>query len=170
MEPTTAPVFDRLCELLATAGARFRVIAHPAAGRSDEVAAIRGTDPRQGAKAMLCALGPQPQRFVLTVLPGTRKLDFRKVGAACGAGKATLAAADVATRVTGCAVGAIPPFVLDADVELLVEPALVEGTGEIAFNAGRLDRSIVLDSADYLRVARPRLVPIARTEPGEVLP
>jgi Ala-tRNA(Pro) deacylase len=47
---------------------------------------------------------------------------------------------------------------------LLVDPSLMENWSEIAFNAGRLDRSIVLDSRDYLRVARPRLVPISKAE------
>jgi Ala-tRNA(Pro) deacylase len=155
-------VFDRLCTLLSAAAARYRVIEHPAAGRSEEVAAIRGTDPGQGAKAMLCTVRSQPQRLVLTVLPGTSKLDFRKVGAALGLGKATLVDAERATQLTGCVVGAIPPFVFDGQIELLVEPALVERWSEIAFNAGRLDRSIVLDTADYLRVAQPRLVAIAQ--------
>src|SRR4051794_24592102 len=76
MDMNTTPVFDRLCELLSGAGARYRVIAHEAAGQSEQVAAIRGTDPRQGAKAMLCTFKSQPQRFVLTVLPGTSRLDF----------------------------------------------------------------------------------------------
>ncbi|KAB0685746.1 YbaK/prolyl-tRNA synthetase associated domain-containing protein, partial [Burkholderia territorii] len=35
-------------------GARFRVLDHPAEGKSDVIAAIRGTRPEQGAKAMLC--------------------------------------------------------------------------------------------------------------------
>lgn len=160
----SAPVFDRLCVLLEAAGARHRVIAHDAAGQSEQVAAIRGTDPGQGAKAMLCTFKSQPERFVLAVLPGTAKLDFRKVAAACGEQKATLAAPEAAMRVTGCAVGAIPPFVFSEDIALLVDPALVEHWSEIAFNAGRLDRSIVLDTGDYLRVARPRLVAIARTQ------
>lgn len=158
-----APVFERLRELLERGQARFRVVEHEAAGRSEEVAAIRGTDPGQGAKAMLCTFRSQPQRFVLTVLPGPLKLDFRKVAAACGEKKATLADAATATRVTGCVVGAIPPFVVFGDgIELLVDPALVEHNREIAFNAGRLDRSMVLDAADYLRIARPRLIDIAQ--------
>lgn len=156
------PVFERLCALLSAADARYRVIEHRAAGRSEEVAAIRGTDPGQGAKAMLCTFKSQPERFVLTVLPGTSKLDFRKVGAALGFGKATLVAAEVATQLTGCVVGAIPPFVFSNEIALVVEPALVETWPEIAFNAGRLDRSIVLDSADYLRIAQPTLASIAQ--------
>jgi Ala-tRNA(Pro) deacylase len=156
------PVFERLCALLSAADARYRVIEHPAAGRSEEVAAIRGTDPGQGAKAMLCTFKAQPERFVLTVLPGTARLDFRKVGAAFGLGKATLVDADIATRLTGCVVGAIPPFVFSDSIALVVEPGLVESWSEIAFNAGRLDRSIVLASADYLRIAQPQLAAIAQ--------
>jgi Ala-tRNA(Pro) deacylase len=160
----SAPVFERLCALLSAADARYRVIAHEEAGQSEQVAAIRGTDPGQGAKAMLCTFKSQPERFVLTVLPGTQKLDFRKVAEAFGEKKATLAAPDVAMRITGCTVGAIPPFVFSEDIALLVDPSLMENWSEIAFNAGRLDRSIVLDSRDYLRVARPRLVPISKAE------
>ncbi|MFC5479639.1 hypothetical protein [Massilia suwonensis] len=37
------PVFLKLAELLDTRQARYRVIEHPAAGKSEEVARIRGT-------------------------------------------------------------------------------------------------------------------------------
>jgi Ala-tRNA(Pro) deacylase len=53
--------------------------------------------------------------------------------------------------------GSVPPFSFNPQVRLVVDPALVERFAEIAFNAGRLDRSIVLDSADYVRIARPAL-------------
>ena len=41
------PVFDTLCDLLNTSGARFRVLAHPAEGKSDAIAAQRHA-PRTG--------------------------------------------------------------------------------------------------------------------------
>jgi len=62
-----------------------------------------------------------------------------------------------ARPATGCVMGSVPPFSFNPQVRLVVDPALVERFGEIAFNAGRLDRSIVLDSADYVRIARPAL-------------
>ena len=37
------------------------------------------------------------------------------------------------------------------------DPDLVARFREVAFNAGSLDRSIVLDSQDYVRIAQPRL-------------
>jgi Ala-tRNA(Pro) deacylase len=151
-------MFDTLVHLLQSHGARFRVIEHPAEGRSDLVAKIRGTAPGQGAKAMLCKSrdASEPQLF-LAVLPGDRKLDFKRLAQAVGVRKATLATPDEAQAATGCVMGSVPPFSCNPQVRLVVDPALVERFAEIAFNAGRLDRSIVLDSADYVRVARPLL-------------
>ena len=63
--------------------------------------------------------------------------------------------------------GAVPPFVFDARVTLVVDPAPVERNTEIAFNAGRLDRSVVLDAADYVRIAQPLLADITRPEAAE---
>ena len=34
--------------------ARYRVVEHPTAGKSEEVAKIRGTELGQGAKALVC--------------------------------------------------------------------------------------------------------------------
>lgn len=151
------PIFDRLQKLLYNHDTRFRIIEHPPEGKSDEVARIRGTAVGQGAKAMLCKSKDDSAVFLLAVLPGDRKLDFRKVAEATGLKKVTLASAEEATLTTGCKVGAIPPFTFSPQIQLLVDPALVEAYAEIAFNAGRLDRSIVLDSADYLRIAQPQL-------------
>lgn len=149
--------FDPLVALLEASAARFRILEHPAEGRSDLVAQIRGTAPGQGAKAMLCRSKDGEPGYALVVLPGDRKLDFKRVAQALGMKKATLASPDEAMATTGCAIGAIPPFVDAPGMRLVVDPDLVERFAEIAFNAGRLDRSIVLDSTDYVRIARPLL-------------
>ena len=153
-------VHDDLLALLQAHGARYRVIEHPAEGRSDEVSRIRGTAPGQAAKAMLCKARDGAGALVLAILPGDRRLDFAKVAAAAGVRKATLASPEEAMQATGCAIGAIPPFAFSEAIALVVDPGLVQEWPEIAFNAGRLDRSMVLDTADYLRIARPRLHPL----------
>jgi len=147
--------YDNLIALLEAQQARFRVIEHPAEGKSDLVAKIRGTSPGQGAKAMLCKSKDAAGSLVLVVLPGDRKLDFKKVAEAVGMKKATLASPDEAMAATGCVIGAIPPFSQKDSLRLVVDPALMTENGEIAFNAGRLDRSVVLNTQDYLRIAKP---------------
>lgn len=151
------PVFEQLTSLLEGKQAGFRVISHPAEGKSGLVAQIRGTEPGQGAKAMLCKVKEAPDVLILAVLPGDRKLDFKKVAQAFGFKKATFAAPDEAMQETGCVIGAIPPFSFSPRIKLVVDPELVETYGEIAFNAGRLDRSIVLNAQDYVRIAEPLL-------------
>lgn len=158
------PVFDQLVALLCAGKAAFRILEHPAEGQSDAVARIRGTRPEQGAKAMLCVASQAASTPVLAVLPGPARLDFRKLAVAMGARKATLADPALAQEVTGCAMGAVPPFALSPEVRLVADPALVSSNAEIAFNAGRLDRSIVLAVDDYLRLARPQLADIIRQE------
>ena len=155
-------VFEQLQQLLDSQGARYRVLAHSAEGKSDEVARIRGTEPGQGAKAMLCRVGKgsQGSAFVLGVLPGDQRLDFKKLGAALGGGKASLVSAEEAQALTGCVIGSIPPFAPSPEVALILDPQLTERYAEVAFNAGSLEASIVLDAADYLRIAQPRLVEI----------
>lgn len=150
-------VFDQLVQLLDGHGARYRVLEHPAEGKSEEVARIRGTAPGQGAKAMLCRTksASTGENWVLAVLPGDQKLDFRKLAAALGLPKMTLASAEEAAQQTGCVMGAIPPFSLAPQITLVVDPGLLTRFGEIAFNAGRLDRSMVLNSEDYVRIAQP---------------
>jgi Ala-tRNA(Pro) deacylase len=157
-------MFERIDTLLRESGARYRVIRHPAEGTSERVARIRGTLPGQGAKAMLCRIREAPGRLVLAILPGDRKVDFKKVARAGGGKKASLASPEEATAKTGCAIGAIPPFSFWPDIFLVVDPKLLSRHEEIAFNAGRLDTSIVLDAADYARIARPLLADITADE------
>jgi Ala-tRNA(Pro) deacylase len=163
-EHPATPVFDRLVALLEAGNARFRVIEHPAEGQSEAVARLRGTRPEQGAKAMFCVTRDAVPAPVLAVLPGPARLDFRKLGSAVGAKKATLADPAFARQATGCAMGAVPPFALSPGIRLVADPTLFSSNREIAFNAGRLDRSIVLAVDDYLRIARPQLADITRDD------
>jgi len=157
-------VFDQLVALLRAGNARFRVLEHPAEGQSDAVARIRGTRPEQGAKAMLCVARDAAVAPVLAVLPGPARLDFKKLGMAIGAKKTTLADPAVARETTGCVMGAVPPFALSPEIRLVVDPALLTSNVEIAFNAGRLDRSIILAVDDYRRIAQPQIADITRED------
>jgi Ala-tRNA(Pro) deacylase len=47
----------------------------------------------------------------------------------------------LAQELTGCAIGAIPPISFDGSLKLVVDSDFLEHEAQIAFNAGRLDRS-----------------------------
>jgi Ala-tRNA(Pro) deacylase len=157
-----ADVFDRLVALLTDAKARFRVIEHEAEGRSEKISVIRGNRPDQAAKAMVLDVrgGGGGRRHVLAILPGNRKLDFAAVASLFEARKCGFASPETAQEITGCAMGAVPPFSLDPALPVVVEEDLL-ANDSLYFNAGRLDRSMELDTRDWLAVARPRVARIA---------
>ena len=157
-----AEVFDQLVTLLSDAKARFRVIEHEAEGRSEAISAIRGNRPDQAAKAMVLDLrgGGGGRRHVLAILPGSRKLDFGAVSKVFEARKCGFASPDTAQEITGCVMGSVPPFSFNPALALVVDEALL-ANDTLFFNAGRLDRSMELDTKDWLAVAKPRVAKIA---------
>ena len=157
-----ADVFEQLVALLSEAKAKFRVIEHEAEGRSEKISVIRGNRPDQAAKAMVLDVrgGGGGRRNVLAILPGNRKFDFAAVARLFEARKCGFASPDTAQALTGCVMGAVPPFALNPDLSIVVDEDLL-ANATLFFNAGRLDRSMELDTQDWLAVARPRVAKIA---------
>ena len=155
-------VFDRIVDMLRRENATFRVIEHEPEGRSDRISVIRGNSPDQAAKAMVLDVrgGGSGRRHVLAILPGSRKLDFNAVAQHFGARKCGFANPETAQQITGCAMGSVPPFTFDDALSIIVDPDLL-AHATIFFNAGRLDRSMEMDTRDWLRVAKPMAVKVA---------
>ena len=152
---------DKLIALLDQHQARYRLMAHDATGKCEAVAAIRGTAVGQGAKALVCHVkGNGIKQHVLAVLPADQQADLGKVAEAVGGRRASLASPAEVAMLTGCVFGAIPPFSFHPELELVVDPLLFARYAEIAFNAGRLDRSVILSTEDYRRLCNANVVKI----------
>ncbi|PWN47955.1 YbaK/ProRS associated domain-containing protein [Violaceomyces palustris] len=164
--------YDRLINLLQSHKAKYQEITHEHEGRSDLIANIRGHDPMIGAKAMVVLVktsAPQPESktFYLVVLPGPLKIDMKAVASLTekeGA-EASLAPTKHMRRLTKCQSGAVPPFSFHDELLVVVDQRLLEGD-EIAFNAGRLDRSVRMSSEDFQRIARPLVSRVALDDQG----
>ncbi|MFD4304250.1 YbaK/EbsC family protein [Streptomyces albidoflavus] len=165
------PPFEQITVLLDREEAAYRVVEHAAEGRSLEVAAVRGTSVSQGAKALVCRVKGIEAPGVLAVLAGDRRAELKRIVAAVGGRKGGFAPVELAERLTGCVVGAIPPLPLLAEVPVVVDEEFLAAHEEIAFNAGRLDRSVVMATADYVRIVAPVVASIAApSAPAPPLP
>jgi Ala-tRNA(Pro) deacylase len=141
---------EKLIALLDQNRARYRLMQHEATGKCEAVATIRGTEIGQGAKALVCHLkGNGIKQHVLAVLPADQQADLSKVALAVGGRRASLASPAEVDALTGCVFGAIPPFSFHPDLLPIVDPLLFERYDEIAFNAGVLDHSVILNIKDY---------------------
>jgi Ala-tRNA(Pro) deacylase len=139
---TGQDAYQRLLRLLEEGKADFRIIEHAPEGRTELVSAMRGHPVAEAAKCLvlLVKLGKKVTKFVLAVVPGDARVDLEAI-----------------RRLKSAT---ILPFAFDDALELIVDPQ-VAGSQTMYFNAGRLDRSLALRTADYLRLAAPRVERIA---------
>ena len=155
-------IHARLCQLLDGAGAVYRVVQHEPEGRTELIAKIRGNRPEQAIKSIVVQvrLNKKENLYCLANIPGDCRVDLKAIKALYNGSSAAFATREKAEELTGCVIGAIPPFSFNDRLTVLADP-LIQENEEVVFNAGRLDRSIFMRSDDYFRIARPNSKPIA---------
>lgn len=143
----------------------YRLIDHEPEGRTEIVSAMRGNAVEQAAKCiiLMVKIGKKVTRYILAVVPGNARVDMNAVKALLGGTYASFASKDIAERLAGSVAGTVLPFAFDSELELMVDPSLLENE-DIYFNAARLDRSMVLKASDYVNLVKPRLERIAQID------
>ncbi len=152
------PVLEAIRALLDREGASYRQVHHEPTFTSEESARARGEDVKVGGKALVVKTGDD---FRLLVVSAALTVDWGLVKKQFQVKKARMADREELLRLTGLVPGSVPPFgrpILPLD--LFVDPSVCANP-VIAFNAGSLTDSIVLPVEDYLRVAKPTVVPLA---------
>jgi len=155
-------IHKQLCDLLDQEGATYRVLEHEAEGRTEMIAKIRGNRIDQSIKSIVVQvrLNRKENIYCLANVPGDCRIDFDGIKNYFNADSVAFASREKAQELTGCVIGAIPPFSFSDQLQVLADP-LIQDNEEVVFNAGRLDRSIFMRLDDYLRIAKPQLVKIA---------
>jgi Ala-tRNA(Pro) deacylase len=155
MQPD-ADIHQQLCALLDREHATYRVVEHVPEGHTDLIARIRGNRLDQAIKSIVVQvrLSKKDNRYCLANVPGDCRVDLEAIRAHFDAAGIGIARGEKAQELTGCVIGAIPPFSFNEDLKVLADPRIRENA-EVVFNAGRLDRSIFMQSDDYFRIARP---------------
>lgn len=155
--------YRRLLDMFDDQDVPYRLMVHEPEGQTHRASELRGHALSAAAKCMVVALSAgkaQPaQRYVLAVVPGDRRVDFKQIARACGVRKARLAEQVAAEDLGRTVSGTITPFAFHPALELLADPALFD-VPELYFNAARLDRSVAIRTEDYRRLARPRVASI----------
>lgn len=155
-------IHKQLCDLLDQHGATYRVVEHEAEGRTEVIAKIRGNKIEQSIKSIVVQvrLTKKENIYCLANVPGDCRIDFNGIKRHFSADSVAFASRDKAQELTGCVVGAIPPFSFGDQLQVLADP-LIRENEEVVFNAGRLDRSIFMKLDDYIRIAKPQFAQIA---------
>src|SRR5215471_6035925 len=150
--------YTRLLALLDQRRILYRLIDHMPEGRTELVSAMRGNPLSQAAKCiiLMVKVGKKVTKYVLAVVPGDARVSLDAIKALFQGTYISFASADIAERLAGSVAGTVLPFAFNPELELIVDPSLLENE-KLYFNAARLDRSMVLKTTDYVKLANPRL-------------
>src|SRR5512134_1084102 len=151
-----ADIHEQLRALLDREGATYRVVEHEHEGRTEMIAKIRGNRVQQSIKSIVVQvrLNRKENIYCLANVPGNCRIDFEGIQRHFEADSVAFASREKAQELTGCVIGAIPPFSFSDQLQVLADP-LIQENEEVVFNAGRLDRSIFMQLEDYIRIANP---------------
>jgi prolyl-tRNA editing enzyme YbaK/EbsC (Cys-tRNA(Pro) deacylase) len=152
-------VYHAIRQFLLQRGVPFREIEHEPTRTSIESALARGEALHIGGKAIVLKV---EDRFMLFVLSAARRLDSSRVKRHFGIKRLRFATAEELFSLTGLVPGSVPPFGRPIlDVELFVDTSITENS-RMAFNAGSLTHSIIMDVQDYLAISGPVIFPFSR--------
>ncbi len=145
--------------LLRSRGIAFREVHHEPTLTSEQSAAARGESIEIGGKAMVIKVD---DAFHLFVLSAARAVDANAIRKHLSARRSRFATPEELTRLTGLVPGSVPPFgrpILDLD--LYADEAMLRNE-RIAFNAGSLTHSIIMNLQDWVAVAQPVVFPFSK--------
>ena len=135
--------------MLEAAEISHRAVEHGETRTSEESARARGEALEVGGKALVVKADAM---FHIAVLSADRKLDSRRLQIVLNSRKLRFATAEELFSVTGLVPGSVPPFghpILPLD--LIVDRSVLRNE-RIAFNAGSLQKSIIMATKDYIAV------------------
>jgi Ala-tRNA(Pro) deacylase len=148
----------RIREFLAGNKIQYGLINHTYAYTAQEVAEFSHVPGRYMAKVVVVWLDG---KLALAVVPATQVVDLTKLRREARALDVRLAdEADFRDRFRGCQLGTVPPFGNLFGLETLLDRQL-SSAEQFAFSAGTHRDVIVIRSADYSRLVRPRIVDVA---------
>jgi Cys-tRNA(Pro)/Cys-tRNA(Cys) deacylase len=101
-------------------------------------------------------------RLVVAIVPVSAELDLKRLAAAVGGRRATMAEPAAAERATGYVVGGISPLGQRRSLPMVLDAAAAE-RATVLVSAGRRGLQVELDPADLIRLTSAIVAPLART-------
>ncbi len=142
-------IFDTILSLIHDSGVTFTLLEHEQVRTSEDAAKARGVTTEQGVKSMVCKCD---STFRLFVLPGNRKIDWKKAKACVGSKEIRLATTEEAEEITQVEMGCVPPFGNLLNLPTLYDTSMHD-KGIIYFNPGSRTHTISLQSVDLFHLA-----------------
>ncbi len=154
--------FEVIKKFLDVHSVKYEMIEHEPVYTSDQAAAVRNFDLRTGVKSLVFKITKNGNHdIVLVLVPGDRKLDYKKLTEITGAENIKLADPKEVLERTGCEVGSCHPFGNLAGLRTYMDKRILENK-TIAFNAGLHTITITMNPYDLANLTKPEIADLSK--------
>jgi Ala-tRNA(Pro) deacylase len=148
-------VEEKIIGLLQAHGVAYEVFEHEPVYTNPTMAAALQVSAAETVKSLV--LTTREKRMVVLVLPGDKKVDWKKAAAGIGTKKVSFAKPEEVLAQVGCEVGCVPPFGQLAELPVFMDGEVTR-CEFVYFNPGVHHKSYRIRSADLKRLCRPQMV------------
>jgi Ala-tRNA(Pro) deacylase len=139
----------KLADYLRTHPVQYNLVRHAPTGNSLESAAATHLSPGCVVKAVV--LEDDDKRFLVAVLPASRKVDLEMLRSRTGRALRLASEAEVGERFADCRLGAVPPIGQAYGIETVWDESLAAAP-EVYFEAGDHETLVHVNNADFMRL------------------
>ncbi len=145
-------MFEKIKKWLNSKSISFKEINHSETKTSEESAIARGEKLDIGGKALVVKVNDE---FGIFVLSAAKRLNSLAIKKYFKTKKMRFASTEELYKLTELKPGSVPPFGKPIiELKLYVDNSILDNT-KIAFNAGSLTDSIIMDTNDYIKLSNP---------------
>ena len=150
----------RAIQFLKQTGISFDVIQYEHEEKGAEFAASKTGFPlEKTVKTLVADMGNQ--RYVLALMPGNKKLDFKKLAALQKAKRAAMADQHTAERLTGYHVGGISPFGIRRRLDAIMDRGIMQHD-TVIINGGLRGTMLEMNPMDIAKLLNCPVTDLAR--------
>jgi Ala-tRNA(Pro) deacylase len=147
-------VEEKIIGMLKAQKIEFESVDHEPVYTNPAMAEALGVTEAETVKSLV--LMTKEKKMVVLVLPGNKKVEWKKAAADIGTKKVSFAKPEQVLEQVGCEVGCVPPFGQLVELPIYMDEALIK-KDYVYFNPGVHDKSYKIKGWDLKKVSSPKI-------------
>jgi len=145
-------VTDNIVKILTKRKVQYEIFEHEPVYTSEHASRVRGVDIKTGVKALV--MKTHDGRFILVLVRADKRADTDRIAELEKTKKVRLADPKDVLMVTGCEVGAVPPFGHLTKLKTYFDREILEND-YVNFSCGEHTKSIRMKAEDLKKIINP---------------
>lgn len=149
------PVEANIVSILEKNKITYEVVEHEPVYTNPAMAEALGVSEAETVKSLV--LLTKEKQMVVLVMPGDKKVDWKKAAAGIGTKKVSFAKPEDVLEKVGCEIGCVPPFGQLTPLPIYMDKDLTK-KDYVYFNPGVHDKSFKIKAWDLKKLCKPTFV------------